>query len=55
MMRTFTIQAKAVEKIANAAAARGVSASRLFEAVNLDASLLEDPDSRIPFAQLVAL
>ena len=54
-MRTFTIQAKAVEKIANAAMVRGVSAARLFDAVNLDASVLDDPDSRIPFAQLVAL
>lgn len=54
-MRTFTIQAKAVEKIANAVVARGVSAARLYEAVNLDASLLEDPDSRLPFEQIVAL
>jgi AraC-like DNA-binding protein len=54
-MQTFTIQAKAVEKIATAAAARGVRADSLFEAVNLDASVLDDPDSRIPFAQIVAL
>jgi len=55
MVAKFTIQAKAVEKIANAAVAHGVDAERLFEAVNLDASVLEDPDNRIPFAQLVAL
>ena len=54
-MRTFTVQAKAVEKIANAAVARGVSAETLYEAVRFDASVLEDPDSRMPFAQLVAL
>ena len=54
-MQTFTIQAKAVEKIASAAVARGVSTDRLYKAVNLDAAVLEDPDSRIPFAQLVAL
>ena len=55
MMQAITIQAKAVEKIANAAVARGVSAETLYETVNVDASALEDPDSRIPFAQLVAL
>ena len=55
MNGSFTIQAKAVEKIAAAAATRGVRAATLYEGVNLDASVLEDPDSRIPFAQLVAL
>ena len=55
MMQAITTQAKAVEKIANAAVAPGVSAETLYETVNVDASALEDPDSRIPFAQLVAL
>ena len=50
-----TIQAKAVEKIVRAAAARGVSARALHEAVDLHPTGLDDPDRRIPFAQLVAL
>ena len=50
-----TIQAKAVEKIVRAAAARGVAARDLYHAVNLNPSGLDDPDRRIPFAQLVAL
>ncbi|HKG59476.1 MAG TPA: AraC family transcriptional regulator [Pyrinomonadaceae bacterium] len=55
MNRTFTVQAKAVEKIVSAAAAHGVSPARLYAAVQLDPSVLLDPDNRIPFAQLVAL
>ena len=55
MNRTFTIQAKAVEKIVRSAAASGVNADRLYKAVNLDPSVLLDPDNRIPFAQLVDL
>jgi AraC-like DNA-binding protein len=55
MQGTFTVQAKAVEKIVNAAAAQGVQPQRLYNAVNLDPSVLLDPDNRIPFAQLVAL
>lgn len=55
MSRTFTVQAKAVEKIVRAAAASGVDAATLYRAVDLDATVLDDPDSRIPFAQLVAL
>jgi Arabinose-binding domain of AraC transcription regulator, N-term len=55
MTRTFTIQAKAAEKIVKAAVARGVNAESLCQAVKFDPSVLEDPDSRIPFAQLVAL
>src|SRR5204862_291985 len=50
-----TIQAKAVEKIIRAAAARGVSARDLYDATNLDRTGLDDPDRRIPFAQLVEL
>ena len=55
MTLTFTIQAKAAEKILNAAVARGVKPESLCEAVNFDPSALNDPDSRMPFAQLVAL
>ena len=55
METKFTVQAKAVEKIVNAAAAHGVQAERLYEAVKLDPAVLLDPDNRIPFAQLVAL
>jgi len=55
MTAKFTVQAKAVEKIAKATAARGVNAETLYQAVTFDASVLEDADSRIPFAQLVAL
>src|ERR1700754_400599 len=55
MTLTLTIQAKAAEKILKAAVARGVKAESLCEAVNFDPSVLEDPDSRMPFAQLVAL
>jgi AraC-like DNA-binding protein len=50
-----TIQAKAVEKIIRAATACGVAAPDLYDAVKLDPSGLDDPDRRIPFAQLVAL
>lgn len=53
MRQTFTVQAKAIEKIINAA--HGVPPERLYAAVNLDPSVLLDPDNRIPFAQLVAL
>src|SRR4051794_23210438 len=51
----FTVQAKAVEKIVNAAATYGVQPKSLYHAVNLDRSVLLDPDNRIPFSQLVAL
>lgn len=50
-----TIQAKAAEKITRAAAARGVPAGALYRAVGMDPAVLNDPDSRIPFAQIVAL
>jgi AraC-like DNA-binding protein len=55
MTSFLTIQARAVEKIVRAAAARGVSARDLYEAIDLDPRGLDDPDRRIPFAQLVAL
>ena len=50
-----TIQAKAVEKIIRAAAARGVAAQELYQAANLDPAGLDDPDRRILFAQVVAI
>jgi AraC-like DNA-binding protein len=55
MNRTFTIQAKAAEKIIRAAAVHGVKPEELYRSVGLDDSALLDPDNRIPFAQLVAL
>src|SRR5262245_43738980 len=55
MRSAFTIQAKSVEKIAKFAAARGVRPEDLYAAVSLDSSVLQDPDNRIPFAQLVDL
>lgn len=55
MNRTCTVQAKAVEKIVNAAAAHGAEPESLYHAVRLDPSVLSDPDNRIPFAQIVYL
>jgi AraC-like DNA-binding protein len=55
MTQTFTVQAKAVEKIVNAVVARGVTAERLYDSVNFDPTVLEDPDSRMSFAKLVTL
>jgi AraC-like DNA-binding protein len=55
MSRQATIQAKAVEKIIKAAAARGVSAQPLYQAIELDPAVLKDPDHRIPFARVVQL
>src|ERR1043165_2779485 len=55
MNRTFTIQAKAVEKIVSAAATPGVTPESLYAAVKLDPAVLNDPDNRIPFSQLVDL
>lgn len=55
MNRTFTIQAKAAEKIITRAAAHGVTPESLYEAVKLDPTTLLDRDNRIPFAQIVAL
>lgn len=55
MPQTCTIQGRSVEKVINAAAARGVAEQSLYEAVDLDLSVIMDPDSRIPFAKLVAL
>jgi AraC-like DNA-binding protein len=50
-----TIQAKAVEKIVRAAAVRGVDARALYQAAKVNPEGLDDPDRRIPFAQVVAL
>ena len=55
MRKMPTIQAKAVEKIIRAAAACGVTAQALYKAVDLTPAILDDPDSRIPFAKLVSL
>lgn len=55
MGRVPTIQAKAVEKIIRAAAVCGVTPQSLYEAVELTPTILDDPDSRIPFAQIVSL
>jgi AraC-like DNA-binding protein len=50
-----TIQAKAVEKIVRAAVARGVAARDLYRAAGVNPAGLNDPDRRIPFAEVVAL
>ena len=55
MTNVPTIQAKAVEKIVRAAAVRGVAARDLYQAAKLNPEGLDDPDRRIPFAQVVAL
>ena len=55
MTAKFTIQAKAAEKIVMAAVARGVNAEILYQTVDFNPTVLQDPDSRIPFARLVAL
>ena len=53
--RMLTIQAKAADKIIRRATTHGVIADDLYRAVNLDPSVLLDPDNRIPFAQVVDL
>ena len=55
LSKVRTIQAKAAEKIIRAAAGRGAPAAALYRAVGMDPEVLNDPDSRIPFAQIVAL
>ena len=55
MNRVCTIQASAVRKIVNLAARYGVSAQSLYQEVKLNPALLDNPDQRIPFAQLVLL
>ncbi len=55
MPDVLTISVKAVEKIANAAAHKGIEPQELFRAVGLNPSVLDDPDNRFPFSQVVAL
>lgn len=55
MPRIHTITVKAVGKVIDAAAARGVRPAELYRAINLDPALLDDADNRIPYAQLIAL
>jgi AraC-like DNA-binding protein len=55
MTSIHTIQAKAVEKIVRAATAGGVNARELYRAAGVNPVGLDDPDRRIPFAQVVAL
>jgi AraC-like DNA-binding protein len=55
MSAELTIQAKSAEKIINLAAQLGVKPADLYAAVNLDPSVLNDPDNRIPFAKIVEL
>lgn len=55
MSQTFTVQAKAAEKIVKAVVARGITAESLYQSVNFDPTVLEDPDTRMPFVQLVAM
>jgi AraC-like DNA-binding protein len=55
MNSTFRVQAKSVEKIVTFAAQYGVRAEDLYASVALDSRVLQDPDNRIPFAQLVQL
>ncbi len=50
-----TISVKAVGKIIDAAKLAGVEPSELYHAVGLNPAVLDDPDNRIPFSQLVAL
>lgn len=55
MNRVRTIQAKAAEKIAHAAARHGVPADRLYHAAGINPATVCDVDARVPFAQIVAL
>jgi hypothetical protein len=55
MVQTFTIQARATEKIIAFAQRYEVNADSLYHAVDLNPTLLPDPDNRIPFSQLVDL
>ncbi|HEX8144449.1 MAG TPA: AraC family transcriptional regulator [Pyrinomonadaceae bacterium] len=55
MPRIRTISVKSIGKVVEAATGYGVRPQELYRAVNLDPSLLDDTDNRIPYAQLVAL
>src|SRR5262245_9059463 len=55
MSHEYTIQARSVNKIIAFAATYGVEAASLYDAVELDPVVLDNPDHRIPFVQLVSL
>jgi AraC-like DNA-binding protein len=55
MAGSGTISVKAVGKILDAARERGVAPRELCRAAALDPAAAEDPDGRIPYAQVVAL
>ena len=55
MTSAYTIQASSVNKIVSFAGTYGLPAQSLYQAVALDPAVLSDPDSRIPFSQLVSL
>jgi AraC-like DNA-binding protein len=50
-----TISVRAVGKIADAARASGVAPEEMYAAVGFDPALLEDPDKRIPYRQVVRM
>jgi AraC-like DNA-binding protein len=50
-----TISVKAVGKVVSAAVSCGVAPAELYRAAGLDPAMLDDPDRRIPYAQIVAL
>src|SRR5437763_4113082 len=55
MPRMSTIQIRSVVKIIDAARAAGVNPAPLYRAVQLDPKLIDDPDNRISYAQVIAL
>ena len=55
MQRVGTISVKAVGKIAAAVSERGVAPEELYRAVALDPAVLQDPDNRIPYAQIIEM
>jgi AraC-like DNA-binding protein len=55
MTHEYTIQARSVSKIIDFAAEYGVESVSLYDSVAFDPGVLQNPDHRIPFAQLVAL
>src|SRR5215510_3610290 len=55
MVQTFTIQAKAAEKIIMFAERYDVSVGSLYQAAGLNPPSLRDSDNRIPFSELVNL
>jgi AraC-like DNA-binding protein len=54
MSREYTILVKSVNKIIDAVKSEGIRPKELYRAVNFDPALIDDPDNRIPFSQLVA-